>query len=50
LNKFQHSHSEIAKEYLKDVPSRLPHITNAEARELTSAKWLAARQAESMSA
>lgn len=38
------------EEYLKDVLSRLPHITNAEARELTPAKWLAARQAESLSA
>jgi hypothetical protein len=38
------------EEYLKDVLSRLPHISNAEARELTPAKWLAARQSESLSA
>jgi transposase len=38
------------EEYLEDVLSRLPHITNAEARELTPAKWLAARQTESQSA
>ncbi|MFA7174136.1 MAG: hypothetical protein WC340_12145 [Kiritimatiellia bacterium] len=30
--------------------ARLPHITNAEARELTPAKWLAARQAEFLTA
>jgi hypothetical protein len=28
----------------------LPHITNAEARELTPAKWLAARQAKTLTA
>jgi hypothetical protein len=38
------------EEYLKDVLSRLPHITNAEARELTPAKWLAARQAKTLTA
>jgi len=38
------------EEYLTDVLSRLPHITNAEARELTPTKWLAVRQAESLSA
>ncbi len=38
------------EEYLKDVLSRLPHITNAEARELTPAKWLAARQTVSRTA
>jgi transposase/ElaB/YqjD/DUF883 family membrane-anchored ribosome-binding protein len=32
------------EEYLKDVLSRLPHITNHQARELTPAKWLAAQQ------
>jgi hypothetical protein len=38
------------EEYLKDVLSRLPHITNTEARELTPVNWLAARQAESRTA
>ncbi len=37
-------------EYLKDVLALLPHITNAEARELTPAKWLAARQAKTLTA
>jgi len=32
------------------VLSRLPHINNAEARELTPVKWLAARHAESPTA
>jgi transposase len=36
------------EEYLTDVLSRLPHITNHQARELTPAKWLAARQSQSM--
>ena len=31
------------EEYLKDVLGRLPHIKADEARELTPAKWLAAR-------
>jgi transposase len=31
------------EEYLKDVLGRLPHIKAEEARELTPAKWLAAR-------
>ena len=32
------------EEYLTDVLSRLPHITNHQARELTPVKWLAAQQ------
>jgi len=32
------------EEYLKNVLSRLPHITNHQARELTPVKWLAAQQ------
>jgi transposase len=38
------------EEYLKDVLARLPHITAAEARELTPAKWLAARQSKVLTA
>ena len=38
------------EEYLKDVLARLPHITAAEARELTPAKWLAARQPKLLTA
>ena len=38
------------EEYLTDVLSQLPHITAAQARELTPAKWLAARQAASCGA
>lgn len=38
------------EEYLKDVLARLPHITAAEARELTPAKWLAAKQAKTLTA
>ncbi|MFO7936633.1 MAG: transposase [Kiritimatiellia bacterium] len=38
------------EEYLRDVLSQLPHITAEEARQLTPAKWLAARQAEIRSA
>lgn len=38
------------EEYLKDVLARLPHITAAEARELTPAKWLAARQPKVLTA
>jgi hypothetical protein len=38
------------EEYLKDVLSRLPHIANAEARELTPVKWLTARQANTLTA
>jgi hypothetical protein len=30
------------EEHLKNVLRRLPHITSAEARELTQAKWLSA--------
>jgi transposase len=43
-------HGVNPEEYLEDVLSRLPHITNVEARELTPTKWLAARQTESQSA
>lgn len=38
------------EEYLKDVLSRLPHITSAEARKLTPSKWLAARQPKALTA
>jgi len=38
------------EEYLKDVLARLPHITASEARELTPAKWLAARQPKALTA
>ena len=38
------------EEYLKDVLARLPHITNHQARELTPAKWLSARQAKTLTA
>ena len=38
------------EEYLKDVLARLPHITSAEARQLTPAKWLAVRQTKVLSA
>ncbi|MDT9272815.1 MAG: transposase domain-containing protein, partial [Limnospira sp. PMC 1234.20] len=31
-------------EYLTDVLSQLPELTNHQARELTPAKWLASRQ------
>ena len=38
------------EEYLKDVLGRLPHIKADEARELTPAKWLAARSPASRTA
>ncbi len=38
------------EEYLKDVLARLPHITAAEARELTPVKWLAAKQVKTLTA
>lgn len=38
------------EEYLKDVLGRLPHIKADEARELTPAKWLAARTPASRTA
>ena len=38
------------EEYLMDVLARLPHITAAAARELTPARWLAARQAKTLTA
>ena len=38
------------EEYLNDVLERLPHITNHQARELTPAKWLAARQTKTLTA
>ena len=38
------------EEYLNDVLSQLPHITADKARQLTPAKWLAARQQASCSA
>jgi hypothetical protein len=38
------------EEYLKDVLGRLPHIKADEARELTPAKWLAARTPTSRTA
>ena len=38
------------EEYLTDVLSQLPHITAAQARELTPVKWLAARQVASCNA
>lgn len=38
------------EEYLNDVLSQLPHITADKARQLTPAKWLAARQPASCSA
>ena len=37
------THGINPEEYLKDVLGRLPHIKPGEARELTPAKWLAAR-------
>lgn len=36
------------EEYLMDVLSRLPEMTNQQARELTPAKWQAARQTQTM--
>jgi transposase len=48
--KSRHVLDRIKKRLEQDRSRHLPHITNVEARELTPTKWLAARQAESMSA